>query len=219
MNIQYYGDYCFKITTKPAGRATDDVVIVTDAPEKGTGLRAPQGEAHLLLLSHQDPDHEALSVIKGDPIVLSTPGEYSARGVTVVGLPSSRDSAGGKERGVNTVFLVEVEDIRLAYLGALGHMLTPETIERLDGVDVLFVPAAGSDTISIAEVDDLVRKIEPKTVIPMHYKIAGMTGSLPDESALCKALGNCPTEKISKWNVRAKDLEGKNMEVVLLDKN
>lgn len=219
MNIQYYGDYCFKITTKPNGRATEDVVLITDLPEKGTGLRAPQGEAQLVLLSHQDPRYPGLELIKGAPIILSTPGEYAAHGVAILGLPSFRDAENGAKRGQNTIFVFETEDLRLCFLGALGGEPDASTMEKLSGVDILFLPAGDADTLPINQLDDIVRKIEPKVVVPMHYKIPGMTTSLPDEQAFCKVIGNCPKEKIPKWNVKAKDLEGKNMEVVLLEKN
>ncbi len=219
MNIQYYGDYCFKITTKPNGRATEDVVIITDTPEKGLGLRTPQGEAQIVLLSHQSPEAEELAVIKGEPVKIFAPGEYSAKGVAVLGFPSARDTEKGVKRGQNTIFLIETEELRLAFLGSLGDELAPDVVERLSGIDILFVPVGGKDTIPPDSVDELVRKIEPKTVIPMHYKIAGMTTELPDEKPFCKAIGNCPKETIAKWNVKKKDLEGKNMEVVLLSKD
>lgn len=219
MNIQYYGDYCFKITTKPSGRATEDVVIVTDVPEKGTGLRAPQGEAQIVLLSHQPLDAPELDVVKGSPIKLSVPGEYSAKGIALLGFPSARDEKEGAERGHNTIFLFETEEITLAYLGALGAEPAPNVIEKLSGVDILFVPASGGDTLAVNKIDELVRKIEPKVVIPMHYKIAGMKTELSDVKAFCDVLGNCPKEALSKWNIKAKDLEGKNMEVVLFEKN
>lgn len=219
MNIQYYGDYCFKITTKPSGRATEDVVIVTDVPAKGTGLRAPQGEAHIVLLSHQSVDAAELDVLKGNPIKLFTPGEYSAKGIAILGFPSFRDAVGGTERGHNTVYLLETEEMTLCFLGALGGEPAPAVIEKLSGVDILFVPASGVETMPVDRIDELVRKIEPKVVVPMHYKISGMATALPDVKAFCDALGNCPKETLSKWNVKAKDLEGKNMEIVLLDKN
>lgn len=219
MNIQYYGDYCFKITTKPNGRATEDVVLVTDIPEKSTGMRAPQGEAQLVLLSHQDSQYPGLELLKGNPIILSTPGEYAAHGVAVLGLPSFQDAEKGAKRGQNTIFLIETEELRLCFFGALGSEPDASTMEKLSGVDILFIPVGNTDTLPISQVDDLVRKIEPKVVIPMHYKIGGMSTSLPDETAFCKIIGNCPKEKLVKWNVKAKDLEGKNMEVILFEKN
>lgn len=219
MNIQYYGDYCFKITTKPNGRATEDIVIVTDTPEKSLGLRAPQGEVDILLLSHQSPEAIELEGMKGGPVKLFAPGEYSAKGVAILGFLSARDTEKGAKLGQNTIFLFETEDMRLCFLGALGTEPAADVIERLSGIDVLFVPVSGESTLPVEQIDELVRKIEPKTVIPMHYKIAGMTTALPDEKQFCRVMGNCPKQSIAKWNVKKKDLDGKNLEIILLAKN
>ena len=219
MNIQYYGDYCFKLTTKPSGRATEDVVVVTDLPKKETGLRAPQGEAHVVLLSHEDPATPALALLRGSPVVLSTPGEYAVKGMATLGFPSYQDEKEGSLRGQNTIFLFEVEEMTVCYLGALGHEPNDEIIEKMNSVDILFVPVGGQDTLPVNRIDELIRKIEPKVVIPMHYKLSGMTTELPDIKEFCKLIGNCPKEVLSKWNVKAKELEGKTREVVILDKN
>lgn len=213
MNIQYYGDFCFKINTKPNGRATEDVTIITDVPDKSTGLRAPQGETQIVLLSHQSRD---VFEVKGSPLVLDAPGEYAVNGITLVGFPSFRDSSKGSEKGRNTIFLIESEEIRLCFLGALGHDLEPSMIEKLGDVDILFVPADGTDTLDLDKIDDLIRKIEPKVTIPMHYALPGMKISLGEVKKLCDVLGDCPEEPILKYNIKKKDLEGKTMEIVLL---
>lgn len=216
MNIQYYGDFCFKINTKPNGRATEDITIVTDIPDKETGLRAPQGEVHIVVLSHQKRDTAEDSALKGSPLVLDAPGEYAVNGITLVGLPSFKDNAKGVQKGRNTIFLIESEEIRLCFLGSLGHELEPSTIEKLGDVDILFMPVDGTDTLDLDKIDDLVRKIEPKVTIPMHYALPGMKISLGEVKKFCDVLGNCPEEAILKYNVKKKDLEGKTMEIVLL---
>lgn len=217
MNIQYYGDFCFKISTKPAGRATEDVIIWTDPLQKGSGLRSPQGQVDLVFLSHGKKE-EAQSALKDEVIIFDVPGEYAAKGVSAMGFPSYRDAEGGKERGQNTVFTFESEDIHVCYLGALGHDITPELLEKLNGVDILFIPVGGADTLSAKAAAELVRKIEPSIVIPMHYKIDGLTLPLETEKAFCNAMGNCPREALPKLNIKKKDLEGRPMEVVLLER-
>ncbi len=218
MLIQYYGDYCFKITAKPGGRATDDIVIWTDPCDKSTGLRSPQGQADLVLVSHTNGVDISMSGMKGDPVMLDIPGEYAAKGVNILGLGSFQDMQGGAERGQNTIFTFQVEGLSLCFLGALGHEPTPDQIEKINQVDILFVPVGNHDTLEIKKVDDVVRKIEPTMVIPMHYKIPGLTLSLEDEKLFCGEVGNCPAEKQAKLNVKKKDLEGKSMEVVLLER-
>jgi L-ascorbate metabolism protein UlaG (beta-lactamase superfamily) len=217
MNIQYYGDYCFKISTKPAGRATEDVVIWTDPLEKGAGLRSPQGQVDIVFLSHGKKE-ETKDTLKEEAIVFDAPGEYAAKGVSALGFLTYRDETLGSERGQNTIFIFESEDIHVCYLGALGHDIAPELLDKLDGVDILFVPIGGSDTMSAKIAAELVRKIEPKIVIPMHYKISGLTLPLETEKAFCEAIGNCPSQSISKFNIKKKDLEEKKVEVVLLER-
>ncbi|HWQ59908.1 MAG TPA: MBL fold metallo-hydrolase [Candidatus Fimivivens sp.] len=219
MNIQYYGDYCFKITTKPAGRATEDVVIWTDLPVKSTGVRTPFGHADLVLLSHLDPSDEALSGLKDDPVIIHTPGEYAARGVSVLGFPSYRDSDKGANRGQNTILVFDTEEVRIAYLGALGHGLDNATVEKIGDVDILFVPVGGGDALSTKDAEALIHDIEPKIVVPMHYLMAGVTvdASGPEEfrrSTNCKI-----SEDTAKLNFKKKDLDGKSMEVVFLSKS
>jgi len=217
MNIQYYGDFCFKISTKPAGRATEDVVIWTDPLQKGSGLRAPQGQVDIVFLSHGKKEESADS-LKEETIVLDAPGEYAVKGVSALGFLGYHDGSMGRERGQNTIFVFESEDIHVGYLGALGSDISSETLEKLNGVDILFTPVGGVDTLDTKSIAELVRKIEPKVVIPMHYKIPGLTLDLDTEKAFCDAIGNCPAEKITKLNVKKKDLDEKKMEIILFEK-
>lgn len=215
MNIHYYGDYCFKITTKPAGRATDDVVVVIDPCEKDTGLRAPQGQIDLILKTHtgeKDRDIPEASAL------FDCPGEYDVRGMAVFGFPSFRDEETGAIRGKNTLFLLHSEDITLCHLGALGHELPATTIEKLGHIDILFVPVGNRDTLAIKHLDELIRKLEPALVIPMHYKLPGFETGSEDEKEFCKTVGNCPETTLPKLTLKKKDLDGKSMEVVILDR-
>ena len=96
--------------------------------------------------------------------------------------------------------------------------MSPETLDKLNGVDILFIPVGGAGTLDAKVAADVSRKIEPKLVIPMHYKIAGLTLPLETEKNFCDALGNCPKEAIQKLNMKKKDLEGKQLEVVLFER-
>ncbi len=216
MQIQYYGHSCFKITTKPAGRGQDDVVIFIDPFDKSVGLRPPQGNANLVLVTHDHPDHNNVEALKGEPSVIDIPGEYSVKGVNIMGISAYHDAKEGAERGQNTIFVLESEEMRICHLGDLGHDLTEKQLEVINGVDILMVPIGGKYTIDGEKACDVVRKIEPNMVVPMHYKINGSTVDVADEKKFCSEMGNCPKDKISKFNIKKKDLEEKNMEVVLM---
>jgi L-ascorbate metabolism protein UlaG (beta-lactamase superfamily) len=216
MQIQYYGHSCFKITTKPAGRGQDDVVVFIDPFDKSVGLRPPQGNANLVLVTHDHPDHNNVAALKGDPRVIDIPGEYSVFGVNIIGISSFHDNKNGVEMGQNTIYVFETEEMRICHMGDLGSELSEKQLEEINGVDVLLIPIGGKYTIGGEKAADIVRKIEPKVVIPMHYKIPGLTLDVEDEKKFCAELGNCPKEKISKFTLKAKDIEEKRMEVVLM---
>lgn len=215
MNIQYYGHSCFKITTKPAGRATEDIAIFFDPFDKSVGLRPPQGQADIVFVSHHHFDHDNVSALKGDPIVIDTPGEYAIKGISAIGFESFHDQKEGAEKGRNTIFTIESEEIKVCHLGDLGENLGPDQIEDIEA-DILLIPIGGKFTLDGERAAELIRKIEPNIVIPMHYKINGSLINIDDEKKFCNEVGNCPKEKISKFNIKKKELEGKNMEVILM---
>lgn len=218
MIIQYYGHSCFKITTKPAGRGKDDVAVFFDPFDKSVGLRPPQGQADLVLVSHNHADHNNVEALKGEPNVIDIPGEYSAKGANIIGIASYHDDKNGTERGENTIFVLEAEDLRICHLGDLGTDLSEKQLEKINGIDILMIPIGGGDyTIDGKKAVDIIKKIEPKIIIPMHYKIKGSTVDIDDEKKFCDEIGSCPKEKVSKINIKKKDLEEKDMEVVLMD--
>lgn len=218
MLIQYYGDFCFKITTKPGGRATDDIIIWTDPLSKGAGLRSPQGTPHILLVSHLE-EKQALEV-KEETILLDIPGEYSTQGIGFQAYPSFADNMAGALRGHNTFFAFESEELHIVYLGSLGHELSPEVLDKLSHTDILFLPISGTDTLSVALAVALVKKIEPSVVIPMHFALPGLTkAGIGSKKAFCEALGVTDNESgQTKLTLKKKDLEGKSMEVIFLER-
>jgi hypothetical protein len=216
MNIQYYGDYCFKITAKPLGRATEDIVLWTDPCGTASGLRSPQGQADVLFLSHTNGIDAEASGLKGNRMMLNHAGEYAINGVNAFGIATFQDIENGALRGQNTIFEFQVESMRLCFLGALGHELNATQIEKISSVDVLFVPVGNKDTLAVKSLEEVIRKIEPAVIIPMHYKLDGMTQDIDDEKVFCGEMGNCPVERVSKLSLKKKDFEGKNMEVILM---
>lgn len=216
MNIQYYGHSCFKIVTKPAGRGQVDVTIFIDPFDKAIGLRPPQGSADLVLVTHDHHDHNNVEAIKGDPYVVDIPGEYSIKGINIVGVNSFHDNKNGEERGRNTFYIIETEDLRICHLGDLGHDLDEKQLEIINGINILMIPIGGKYTIDGKKAVDIIKKIEPNIVIPMHYKMKGSTLDADDEKKFCNEIGNCPRERVSKINIKTKDMESKNMEVVLM---
>ncbi|MGW8185483.1 MAG: MBL fold metallo-hydrolase [Candidatus Moraniibacteriota bacterium] len=217
MNIQYYGHSCFKITTKSEGRNTDGVIAFMDPFDKKIGLKPPQGRADVVFISHnQHDDHNNIGSLKDNPVVIDAPGEYSVKGINVTGIDSFHDDKEGAERGRNTIFVLDTEDIRICHLGDLGVDLTVKQLEKIGDVDILMIPVGGKYTIDSKRAVEITRKLSPSIVIPIHYKIKGMNIDIADEKEFCAELGNCPKEKVNKITLKKKDLEEKNMEILLM---
>ena len=125
--------------------------------------------------------------MSGQPRVLSGPGEYEIKGVLITGVATFRDNASGKERGKNTVYVLQLEEQRLCHLGELGHVLTTEQIDQIGTVDVLFVPADGK-ILDLAKTAEVISQIEPSIVIPMRYTGTDEAG-LAEIEKFCHEMG------------------------------
>jgi L-ascorbate metabolism protein UlaG (beta-lactamase superfamily) len=217
MNIQYYGHSCFKMITKPGGRKTENITAFFDPFDKTTGLKPPQGRADIVFISHtQHDDHNNEKAIKGEPVIINTPGEFAVKGINITGIDSFHDEKKGEERGRNTIFVLETEDIKICHLGDLGIDLAPEQVEKMGEIDVLMVPVGGKFTIDGKVAAKIIKKLEPSLIIPMHFKVPGLKFDISDEKDFCSEMGNCPKEKVSKISLKKKDLANKNMEILLM---
>jgi len=192
------------------------VTVFLDPFDKSVGLRPPQGNADIVLISHDHADHNNASALRGEPNIIDIPGEYSVKGVNIVGIPSYHDEKKGEERGFNTLYILESENLRICHLGDLGSDLTEKQFEAINGIDILMIPIGGKYTIDGKKAVEIIKKIEPRMVIPIHFKIKGSTLEIDDEKKFCDEIGSCPKERISKLNIKKKDLEEKNMEVTIM---
>lgn len=214
MIIQYYGHSCFKISTRPAGRGQEEISIFLDPFDKKIGLRPPQGQADLVLVSHDHWDHNNVEALKGEPVVINIPGEYSVKGINIIGIASSHGNVDNPV--INTIYVLESEDIRICHLGDLGVDLSEKQLEEINGVDILMIPIGGNYTIDHKRAIELAKKIEPSIVIPIHYKINGSTVDIADEKKFCNEIGNCSKERPVRMNIKKKDLVEKRMEVLIM---
>ena len=207
MIIQWLGRSCFKVQTK---NGSDESTIVIDPFEDNTsGLKMPRIQADILLMTHNHHDHNNAAAIKGEPFTIVNPGEYEFHGVFVYGIPAFHDDKQGQERGLTNVYKIITEEISIVHLGDLGQTLSDEQLERLGNVDILMIPVGGKYTINSEKANEVISQLEPRFVIPMHYKMDGEKAS-PDEAldTLDKFLksSGLPSEKMEKFKISKKDL-------------
>lgn len=169
MKIKWLGHATFVITTQ------NGKVILVDPYESGCygdALRYPRitAEADVVTVSHQHTDHNNSKMLSGKPQVINKDGEHEVSGMKIKGIPTYHDTSQGKERGENTVFVYDVDDLKLVHLGDLGHMLTKEQLDKIGKVDILMIPVGGCFTIDAQQASEIARTLDARIVIPMHYK-------------------------------------------------
>ena len=214
MELTYYGHSCFSLKTK-AG------TVLFDPYESGTlGLTLPKLEADIVCVSHDHADHNAVSAIGGNPLVLDWPGEFEKNDIRVRGFYTFHDKAQGAERGGNIMFEVSWNGIHLLHAGDLGDMPSAEVLSEVDTTHVLMVPVGGHFTINAEEAIKLIKKIQPSIVIPMHYKSEKHTGvvaeKLADVSEFLKHMGADDAQEVEKLVLKKEELNAETTRVVLM---
>ncbi len=218
MNIIWYGQSCFKITVSTGKGPERQAIIITDPFDKSIGLKPPRTRADIVTVSHQHRDHNNVGIIKDNPFIIDGPGEYEIKKVSIKGISSFHDKKQGALRGKNTIYVIEAEDIHLCHLGDLGHILEAGQLEQIGKIDILMIPVGGRYTISWNEADEVINQIEPKIVIPMHYKIPGLTINLDSVDKFCKEMGASAKKTIPKLSIKKKNLPQEEMEIVVMEK-
>ncbi len=163
MEINYIGHSCFVIKGK-------NVTLGIDPFDAKIGLKEPKFTCDVLLLSHDHFDHAHTEKIAGYHLLITGPGEYESQNVFIYGYPTFHDDNQGKDRGKNTIYLIEIDGFKILHLGDLGHELSKETLEKIDEVDVLLIPVGGTFTIDAETATKVISSLEPGIVVPMHYQ-------------------------------------------------
>lgn len=212
MIITWLGHSCFKLQDKIGA---DGVTLITDPYSEETGLKLPSLEADLVTISHDHDDHNNVSAVKGNPRVINCAGEYDVKGIFVEGIDSFHDEANGEKRGGNIIYRIEIDDISIAHLGDLAHTLDNTELEKLVGTDILLIPVGGHYTLDAKKAVEVISQIEPRMVIPMHYRHPEVKIELDDLEKFIKELGVVPTHE-EKLKISKKDLPAEEMELVVL---
>lgn len=169
MEITYIGHSSFKIKGK-------EVTLVIDPYDPKIGYKFPKQECDVLLTTHDHFDHHYLEGVSGYKLRIQGPGEYEISDVFINGIQAFHDEKEGVERGIDTMYLIDIDGFSILHLGDLGTELTKEQMERITNVDVLLIPVGGKYTIDSEKASKVISSIEPGYVIPMHYKTDDLTG-------------------------------------------
>ncbi len=182
MEITWLGHSCFRIKGRQA-------TVITDPYSPSLGYSLGKLKTDIVTVSHQHEGHSYVKGVEGGLKSVLGPGEYEIGGVLIIGVATFRDSVRGAQRGKNTVYVMEVDEMAVCHLGDLGHVLTAEQVEELGDVDVLLLPVGGVSTINAPTAAEVVRQLEPRVVVPMHYKTPVLKWELEPAERFLKEIG------------------------------
>ena len=193
------GHSCFRIRGSQA-------VIITDPFPPGLGYTLGKQTADIVTISHAHPSHSYDQGINNQHRVVKGPGEYEISGVLILGITTYHDAVKGQSKGKNTAYLMEIDGLTVCHLGDIGHIIDDEQVEELGNVDILMLPVGGVSTINASMAAQTVRKVEPRVVIPMHYKTPQTSRDLEPVDDFIKEMGQTQIEPRPKFNVSKSNL-------------
>ena len=163
MKIKHVGHASFIIET---GGKT----IFTDPYDEAVGYPIYKQPVDVVTVSHEHGDHNAVQLLTGSFEVIRDLAGGQVGDIKFSGTASWHDDNQGQDRGNNIIFKIETEGLNLVHLGDLGVLLTPEQVQAIGAVDILLVPVGGFYTIDAGQAWEVVKQLNPRIVIPMHYK-------------------------------------------------
>lgn len=213
MEITWYGHACFRLKD-------GHMVIVTDPFDESLGLTMPSLRTDIVTVSHAHPHHDVVKRLRGPFRRVDSPGEYEIGGVFITGIamypPKRREKpANNGAYEQNSVYVFQIEDLKICHLGDLHHVPTQSQVEALVDVDVLLVPVGGGHTLTAAKAAEVISLIEPSIAIPMHYQLPGLNLELDSLDKFLKEMAVGPLEPLSSLSLTKSKLPEETQVVVL----
>jgi L-ascorbate metabolism protein UlaG (beta-lactamase superfamily) len=219
MRVDWHGQSAFTLDGEAATVFVDPWGDMSAAAARGISwdyppIESPEG-VDLLVVTHEHSDHNGVEAISGEPsLIRSQAGTHDSPVGDVVAIASEHDDAAGTERGPNTIVVFTLDGIRVAHFGDFGQTaLRPEQRDRLDGIDLLFLPVGGGPTIDGATAAKIALDLGAAWVVPMHYKTAKINFLDTEESFVA----NMPkTQRLASSSFDTAELEKGSQPLVLV---
>jgi L-ascorbate metabolism protein UlaG (beta-lactamase superfamily) len=164
VKIKWLGHSCFLLTSEAGTK------VLTDPFDNQVGYSPPAVEADIVTTSHNHFDHNHIQIVKGDFKHISQSGEYEHNGVGIKGVKTFHDEVQGAKRGVNMIYIFDMDSLRVCHCGDLGHIPSQEQAAEIGPIDILLIPVGGTFTVNANKAMEVVKLLKPAVTVPMHYK-------------------------------------------------
>lgn len=205
MYISWLGLSCFKIQTKEA-------TLVIDPYRAEVGLKPPRLKADIVILSggkYLDPSRVRSE--EEQVFLIDAPGEYEIKNIFIYSIPVV------DKENTSLIFSIEIAGITIVHLGRINRVLKEEELEKVEEADILMIPVGGREVLDAKEATRVISQIKPKLIIPMYYRIPGISLALDSLGKFCQEMGLGRPEKMEKLKLSQKELPDGEMKVVVLE--
>ena len=212
MEITWYGHSCFRLTERAQAS------VVTDPYDyQHVGYLPLKLKADIVTISHQSPSHSYIKAVKGEPYIITGPGEYEIGGVFITGVRTN--GRGKKDTTVaeNTLYVIDYNGINIVHLGDTSIIPSQTEVEEFGPVHVALVPVSDEGGLNSAQASEVIRLLEPNIVIPMHYSTPATTIKLDGLNKFLKEMGLSHVETMPALKITSVEGLPEETQVIVLD--
>lgn len=144
--------------------------ILTDPYDKYVGRQFPKVSADIVVISHKHKDHSAIEQVQSFNKIIDSEEFFCYNDIIIKSFYRYHDNKCGALRGKTLITKIQTEQLTLCHMGDIGEDCSNEIVDEIGKVDILFIPVGGTYTIDCMQAKIYIEKINPKVVIPMHFK-------------------------------------------------
>ncbi len=212
MEISWYGHSCFRIVERNLASVVSDPY-----DHRAVGYAPLKLKADIVTVSHAAPGHNFLSAVKGDPYLITGPGEFEVGGVFITGVQTNGHSKHTQDEPRNTLYLIDYNGINVLHLGDMDRVPTQAEVESLGPIHIVLVPIGGGEGLNAAKAAEVISLLDPNIVIPMHYATPEATVKLDPLSKFLKEMGVSGVNSQPSLKVTSASALPEETQVVVLD--
>jgi L-ascorbate metabolism protein UlaG (beta-lactamase superfamily) len=220
MQIIWHGQSCFEIITAK-GKGEYITVLIDPLSEAKTGIKAPETDAQIVLLTNSDytAGKGDLDKIASGAFVVDSPGEYEVKGIYIRGIDVNFGRADAAKGGAaGTMYTIEAEEMKLCHLGNFADAeLAQAQVEKIGNVDILMAPIGDGVKFGAKEALKIVSQVEPSIAIPMNYEIPKLKIVAGDLKEFLKAAGASQIEPLAKLTIKKKEIPVEEAKIIVLN--
>jgi len=212
MEIIWYGHSCFRLTERSQAS-----VVCDPYDSKHVGYPQLKLKADIVTISHPSPSHSYIKAVKGEPYIITGPGEYEIGGVFITGVSTNGRNKKDVVGTENTLYVIDYNGISIVHLGDMSIVPSQTEVEELGPVHIALVPVGNGGGLNAAKASEVISMLEPNIVIPMHYLTPATNLKLDGLNKFLKEMGLSHVETMPSFKVTSVEGLPEETCVIVLD--